>query len=50
MTFRPHHAKYYAHDLTRRVASGMHRLRVETFFGANRGWKERVASSRSSSA
>ncbi len=27
----PHHAKYYAHDLTRRAASGMDRLSMALF-------------------
>ncbi len=31
MTMTPHHAKYYAHDLTRRAASGMDRLSAALF-------------------
>lgn len=31
MSLTPHHAKYYAHDLTRRAASGMDRLSMALF-------------------
>lgn len=34
MTLTPHHAKYYAHDLTRRAASGMDRLSMALFDAA----------------
>lgn len=34
MTLTPHHAKYYAHDLTRRAASGMDRLSTALFDAA----------------
>lgn len=31
MSLTPHHAKYYAYDLTRRAASGMDRLSMALF-------------------
>ena len=31
ISLTPHHAKYYAHDLTRRAASGMDRLSMALF-------------------
>ena len=31
LTLTPHHAKYFAHDLTRRAASGMDRLSMALF-------------------
>lgn len=34
MSLTPHHAKYYAHDLTRRAASGMDRLSTALFDAA----------------
>ena len=34
LTITPHHAKYYAHDLTRRAASGMDRLSMALFDAA----------------
>ena len=34
MNLTPHHAKYYAHDLTRRAASGMERLSTALFDAA----------------
>lgn len=34
MTLTPHHAKYYAHDLTRRAADGMDRLSMALFDAA----------------
>jgi hypothetical protein len=34
MRLTPHHAKYYAHDLTRRVASGLDRLSTALFDAA----------------
>ena len=34
MTLTPHHAKYFAHDLTRRAASGMDRLSTALFDAA----------------
>ena len=34
LTLTPHHAKYYAHDLTRRAASGMDRLSMALFDAA----------------
>jgi len=34
MNLTPHHAKYYAHDLTRRAASGMDRLSTALFDAA----------------
>jgi SNF2 family DNA or RNA helicase len=34
MTVTPHHAKYYAHELTRRAASGMDRLSTALFDAA----------------
>lgn len=34
MRLTPHHAKYYAHDLTRRAASGMDRLSMALFDAA----------------
>jgi SNF2 family DNA or RNA helicase len=34
MSLTPHHAKYFAHDLTRRAASGMDRLSMALFDAA----------------
>ena len=34
LTLTPHHAKYFAHDLTRRAASGMDRLSMALFDAA----------------
>lgn len=34
MSLTPHHARYYAHDLTRRAASGMDRLSTALFDAA----------------
>ena len=34
MILTPHHAKYFAHDLTRRAASGMDRLSMSLFDAA----------------
>ncbi|MDZ4856314.1 MAG: DEAD/DEAH box helicase, partial [Nitrospirota bacterium] len=34
MSLTPHHAKYFAHDLTRRAASGMDRLSMSLFDAA----------------
>ena len=34
MTLTPHHARYYAHDLTRKAASGMDRLSMSLFDAA----------------
>ncbi len=34
MSLTPHHAKYYAHDLTRRAANGMDRLSMSLFDAA----------------
>ncbi len=34
MNLTPHHAKYFAHDLTRRAASGMDRLSMSLFDAA----------------
>jgi hypothetical protein len=31
MSLTPHHAKYFAHDLTRRATSGMDRLSMALF-------------------
>ena len=34
LTLTPHHAKYFAHDLTRRTTSGMDRLSMALFDAA----------------
>ena len=34
MSLTPHHAKYFAHDLTRRATSGMDRLSMAMFDAA----------------